>query len=97
MWLILPLSAVNALHRHLLHPQPAFAQFTVGRIGVVTGLATGWVLALIIRTSTSMAASVPLSSVALALASSVVTGILFGIYPAYRAARLDPVAALRHE
>jgi ABC-type antimicrobial peptide transport system permease subunit len=28
---------------------------------------------------------------------AIVTGVLFGIAPAYRASRLDPIAALRHE
>jgi putative ABC transport system permease protein len=70
---------------------------TLTGIGVVIGLAVGWGLALAVRLGTPIAASVPPQAALLALASSVVTGILFGIYPAYRAARLDPVEALRHE
>jgi putative ABC transport system permease protein len=70
---------------------------TLTGIGVVVGLVTGWGLAFVVRRFSPVAASVPPMAVLLALASSVVTGILFGIYPAYRAARLDPVAALRHE
>jgi putative ABC transport system permease protein len=70
---------------------------TLTGIGVVVGLVTGWGLAALIHWKTPIAASVPPIAVMLSLASSVVTGILFGIYPAYRAARLDPVVALRYE
>ena len=36
-------------------------------------------------------------SVLLALSISIVTGVAFGLYPAMRAARMDPIQALRHD
>jgi putative ABC transport system permease protein len=50
-----------------------------------------------IRSATPIPASVPTSAVIAALGASALTGILFGMAPAARAANLDPVEALRHE
>jgi putative ABC transport system permease protein len=46
---------------------------------------------------TPIPAEVPLWSIAAAIGVSAITGIGFGVYPANKAARLDPVEALRHE
>jgi len=70
---------------------------TLTGIGTLVGLGAGWAIALIVHSATPIPTSVPPLAVVTACASSVVTGILFGIYPAYRAARLDPVEALRYE
>ncbi len=46
---------------------------------------------------TPIPASIPLWAIFTAMAMAIVTGVLFGIAPAYRASRLDPITALRYE
>ena len=70
---------------------------TVTVIGALVGLAIGAGGALLLAALTPIPASVPLWAVGTALLAAALTGILFGLYPAWRAARLDPVDALRYE
>jgi putative ABC transport system permease protein len=70
---------------------------TVTFIGGVFGLAFGAGGALLLSSLTPVPASVPVTSIVMALSMAVLTGILAGIYPAAKAARMDPVVALRHE
>jgi putative ABC transport system permease protein len=65
--------------------------------GGVLGVLAGWSLALLIATVSPLPARVTLWSVALALVLGASVGILFGVYPAARAARLDPITAMRAE
>ena len=70
---------------------------TLTGIGGAIGLFVGWLGALAIRSFTPIEASIPPMAVVVALGASAITGILFGMLPASRAARLDPVEALRYE
>jgi putative ABC transport system permease protein len=70
---------------------------TLTATGAMIGLAAGWLVALLVKAATPIAASVPPMAVVAALGMSALTGIAFGMIPAMRAAKLDPVAALRHE
>jgi putative ABC transport system permease protein len=70
---------------------------TLTGIGGAIGLFVGWGMALLVRQYSPIAASVPPMAVVAALLASAVTGVMFGMLPAARASRLDPVDALRYE
>jgi putative ABC transport system permease protein len=66
-------------------------------LGGLIGVGAGWLLAQLVALVTPLPARVTLWSVAAAMALGAGTGVLFGVYPATRAARLDPITALRQE
>jgi putative ABC transport system permease protein len=70
---------------------------TLTFLGGVLGLIAGMGLAGVVAAASPLPARVTLWSVAVALGLGASVGIIFGVYPAARAARLDPVDAMRHE
>src|SRR5437016_917690 len=66
-------------------------------LGGVAGLLAGSALAALVEIASPLPARVTGWSVAVALGLGVSVGIVFGVYPAHRAARLDPIEALRAE
>jgi putative ABC transport system permease protein len=69
----------------------------VAAVGGAIGTGIGLGLAQLIAMVSPLAATVNGSAIALGIGFSAVVGLVFGIWPAWRAARLDPVEALRHE
>jgi putative ABC transport system permease protein len=65
--------------------------------GGFIGVLIAYIVAVLIRTLTPVPMSVPLSAVVIGVLLSASVGLFFGIYPAQRAARLDPIEALRVE
>jgi len=66
-------------------------------LGGVIGVLAGWAFAGLVAALSPLPARISWWSVALALALGAGIGVLFGVYPARRAARLDPIAAMREE
>jgi len=66
-------------------------------LGGAAGLALGAALAEGVAAYTPIPATIPLWAISTALAMAIVTGVLFGIAPAYRASRMDSIHALRFE
>jgi putative ABC transport system permease protein len=71
--------------------------FGVSAMGGVLGILFGFGLSVIISAFTGWAVGWSLSAVMLSVGVCAVIGLVFGIYPAVQASRLDPIEALRHD
>ena len=66
-------------------------------VGGGIGVLAAWILAILVRNATPVPMSVPILAVLLSIGISSAVGIFFGVYPASKASRLDPIEALRYE
>ena len=64
-----------------------------GIIGLILGIAAGNVMAVLIDTE----AVIPISSILLSFFGMLAVGLIFGVYPAFKASKLDPIESLRYE
>jgi putative ABC transport system permease protein len=88
--------ALGAIRQDIL-TQFLIEAVTLSAVGGVIGVAVGLGIALLVRTLSPLAAAAPFWSIAVGLGVSMTVGLVFGIFPAYRAAKLDPIDALRYE
>jgi len=88
--------AVGARRKDILY-QFLIESSVISALGGIIGIVLGFVVARIVSAATSMPSSVEPVSIVLAMVMSWSIGLFFGIYPANRAAKLDPVEALRSE
>jgi putative ABC transport system permease protein len=88
--------SVGARKRDILGQFLVESAMLAGAGGVI-GVLLAWGLAILVRTMTPVPMAVPPAAVAISVLLSTGVGLFFGIYPARRAALLDPIQALRAE
>ncbi|MGZ7080797.1 MAG: ABC transporter permease [Thermoanaerobaculia bacterium] len=88
--------AIGALRRDII-TQFLIEAMTLSAIGGVIGVAVGLAIAAVVRNVSPLATATPLWSIVVGLMVSISIGLFFGIYPAMKAAKLDPIESLRYE
>lgn len=88
--------AIGAKSRHISR-QFLTEAIMLTFIGGAVGVALGWIISILVSRFAGIATTVSMSSVLLAFGVSAAIGIIFGYYPARRAASLNPIEALRYE
>jgi putative ABC transport system permease protein len=88
--------SVGARKRDILNQFLVESSMLAG-LGGLIGVSIAWLVAVAVRNFTPVPMEVPLSAVLVGVSLSAIVGLFFGIYPARRAARLDPIVALRAE
>ena len=88
--------AIGAKSRHITMQFLAEA-VVLTFLGGIIGVALGWTISVAVSSLAGITTSVSISSILLAFGVSAAIGIIFGYYPARRAASLNPIEALRHE
>ena len=71
--------------------------FAVSALGGLLGIAFGFLLSMMISAFTGWAVGWSFAAILLSVGVCAVIGLIFGIYPAVQASRLDPIEALRHD
>ncbi|MEM7167842.1 MAG: ABC transporter permease [Planctomycetota bacterium] len=88
--------AIGAKRRQIVG-QFLIETIVLSTVGGLIGILAGVGIPSLITYFTEMPTSIPVYAIFLSVGISMGVGMLFGIYPALRAARLDPIVALRHE
>jgi putative ABC transport system permease protein len=88
--------AVGATRNQIL-TQFLIETITLSLLGGIIGIFLGVGIALLFKLTGMINASITADSIALAFTFALAIGVFFGIYPAYRAANLHPMVALRYE
>jgi putative ABC transport system permease protein len=88
--------SVGARRQDILNQFLVESSMLAGMGGAI-GVLVAWIVAIVVRSFTPVPMAVPASAVAIGLTLSTAVGLFFGIYPAQRAAKLDPIEALRVE
>jgi putative ABC transport system permease protein len=88
--------SLGARRRDILN-QYLVESATLSGVGGLAGVIIAWLLAVAVRSFTSVPMALPYTSVIIGVGLSATVGLFFGIYPARRASKLDPIEALRVE